>query len=160
MLTSSRLPRNAGNVFPVLRRSLPQSGTAHGTGQHAAMPEHVEDSWQPKDDMQLMKSAFRSQYMVMRGREAELPEESDRGRSEDLQEVQLEEYRSWSKGSWEQDPQNSRGEPPPDEDRPQAKDSGAAAEERGDATDSSKDALPMRCTLWARCSQSCTSGRC
>jgi hypothetical protein len=117
------------------------------------MPEQVEDSWQPKDDMQLMKSAFRSQYMVRRGREAELPpEESDRGRSEDLQEVQLEEYRSWSKGSWEQDPQNSRGEPPPDEDRPwhenpQAKDSGPAAEDRGDATDSSKDALPMRCTL-------------
>jgi hypothetical protein len=48
-----------------------------------------------------MKSAFRSQYMVRRGREAELPpEESDRGRSEDLQEVQLEEYRSWSKGNW------------------------------------------------------------
>jgi hypothetical protein len=41
------------------------------------------------------------------------------GRSEDPQEVQIEEYRSWSRGSWEPGAHNSRREPPPEAEGPQ-----------------------------------------
>jgi hypothetical protein len=39
--------------------------------------------------------------------------------SADVPEVRIEEYRSWSRGSWDQASRNSREEPPPTASRPQ-----------------------------------------
>jgi hypothetical protein len=83
------------------------------------LPVHVEDSWDPDDDMRLMKSAFGRRYMITDGWGRDLlPPDNAPGdqagaqggedeQEEAAQEVQLPEYRGWSQGAGR--PGNSDG---------------------------------------------------
>ncbi|MFN9899284.1 MAG: hypothetical protein ACK55Z_10935, partial [bacterium] len=76
------------------------------------LPAHVEDSWDPDDDMRLMKSVFGYRYMITGGWGRDLfpPDDSGGGPAgaqggsvetvEGAQEVRLEEYQGWSQGTW------------------------------------------------------------
>ncbi len=76
------------------------------------LPAHVEDSWNPDDDMRLMRSVFGYRYMITDGwgRDLFSPDNSQDGpvgmqggsveATEGAQEVRLEEYRGWSQGTW------------------------------------------------------------
>ncbi len=69
------------------------------------MPAHVEDSWDPDDDMRLMRSVFGYRYMITDGWGRDLfpPDNSRDGQADaqegkveaanEAQEVRLEEYR-------------------------------------------------------------------
>jgi hypothetical protein len=75
------------------------------------LPVHVEDSWDPDDDMRLMKSVFGRRYMITDGWGRDLlpPDNAPDGQAgaqgggddqeEAAQEVQLPEYRGWSQGA-------------------------------------------------------------
>jgi hypothetical protein len=72
------------------------------------LPAHVENPWDPDNDIRLMKSAFGYRFMIMDGWGRDLfPPEDPQGRpadapggsaevTEGTQEVRLEEYRGWS----------------------------------------------------------------
>jgi hypothetical protein len=76
------------------------------------LPAHVEDSWDPDDDMRLMRSVFGHRHMITDrwGRDLLLPgnapgnqagAQGDEAEQADAaQEVQLPEYRGWSQGTW------------------------------------------------------------
>jgi hypothetical protein len=75
------------------------------------LPIHVEDSWNPDDDMRLMKSAFGHRYMITDGWGRDLlppdnapgsqagAQEGEDEQEEAAQEVQLPGYRGWSQGA-------------------------------------------------------------
>jgi hypothetical protein len=94
-----------------------ETGAGHvellvGLDNRQWLPIHVEDSWNPDDDMRLMKSVFGYRYMITYGWGKDLlPPDNSRGgpagaqggnveTAEEAQEVRLEEYRGWSQGTW------------------------------------------------------------
>jgi hypothetical protein len=76
------------------------------------LPAHVEDSWDPDDDMRLMRSVFGHRYMITDGWGRDLlppdnapdnPASAQGGavkQADAAQEVQLPEYRGWSQSTW------------------------------------------------------------
>jgi hypothetical protein len=76
------------------------------------LPAHVEDSWDPDDDMRLMRSVFGHRYMITDGWGRDLlPPDNAPGsqagaqggeveQTDAAQEVQLPEYRGWGQGTW------------------------------------------------------------
>ncbi len=76
------------------------------------LPAHVEDSWDPDDDMRLMRSVFGHRYMITDGWGRDLlpPDNApdnqagaQGGAAEQVDaapEVQLPEYRGWSQSTW------------------------------------------------------------
>jgi hypothetical protein len=76
------------------------------------LPAHVEDSWDPDDDMRLMRSVFGHRYMITDGWGRDLlppdnaPDNQAGARGgaaeqvDAAQEVQLPEYRGWSQSTW------------------------------------------------------------
>jgi hypothetical protein len=74
------------------------------------LPAHVEDSWDPDDDMRLMRSVFGHRYMITDGWDLFPPDNARDGQAgaqgggaesaDAAQEVQLQEYRGWSQGTW------------------------------------------------------------
>ncbi len=119
VVTRTRLPPVAREIFPVIRAYMPwmETGAGHvelliGLDNRQWLPIHVEDSWNPDDDMRLMRSVFGYRYMITDGWGRDLfPPDNSIGRpagaqggnmetAEGAQEVQLEEYRSWSQGTW------------------------------------------------------------
>ncbi len=112
-------PPLRGKIFPVIRASMPwmETGARHvelliGLDNKQWLPAHVEDSWDPDDDMRLMKSVFGHRYMITNGWGRDLlpPDNApvsqagaQGGAAEQAdapQEVQLPEYRGWSQGTW------------------------------------------------------------
>jgi hypothetical protein len=112
----TRMLPDAGNVFPVIRAFLPWMNMARaevdsliGLDNTQWLPRHVEDSWDPDNDMRLMKSTFGNRYTVMGGWGRSLyprdPPQMTPGSpaeepAQEEEEVQLEEYHSWSQSSW------------------------------------------------------------
>jgi hypothetical protein len=124
VVTRTRLPPVAREIFPVIRAYMPwmETGAGHvelliGLDNRQWLHTHVEDSWNPDDDMRLMKSVFGYRYMITDGWGRDLfppdnPRDSPAGTqggsaeaTEGAQEVRLEEYRGWSQGTWS--PENS-----------------------------------------------------
>jgi hypothetical protein len=118
VVARTRLPPIAREIFPVIRLAAPgmETRAGHvelliGLDHKQWLPIHVEDSWNPDDDMRLMKSAFGRRYMITDGWGRDLlpPDNAPDGqagaqRGEDeqeeaAQEVQLPEYRGWSQGA-------------------------------------------------------------
>ncbi len=117
-MARTRLPPLARDIFPVIRASMPwmETGAGHvelliGLDNKQWRPAHVEDSWDPDDDMRLMKSVFGHRYMITDGWGRDLlpPDNApdnqtgaQGGAAEETdaaQEVQLPEYRGWSQGT-------------------------------------------------------------
>jgi hypothetical protein len=85
------------------------------------LPAYIEDSWDPDDDMRLMKSAFGHRFMINDrwGRSlllSEAPMGEQEGAAgdeasglEEAQEVQLEEYQGWSQGMRTPDGKGEQG---------------------------------------------------
>ncbi len=130
----TRLPQRAGDIFPVIRASMPWMDTEEGPvdlliglDNTQWLPLHVEDSWDPKDDMRLIKSSFRHRYMIMGGwgrslypRDASMRRQynaagGQAGDQEEAQEVQLGEYHGWSRRV------ETRERPPPRDRTPPAR---------------------------------------
>jgi hypothetical protein len=126
-VTRTRLPHVAREIFPVIRAFMPWMKTGAGPVElligldnRQWLPAHVEDSWDPDDDMRLMKSAFGHRFMITDGWGRSLfpPEDPQgeqrnaaEGEAEDpgeAQEVQLEEYWGWSQGTWACDARGTR----------------------------------------------------
>jgi hypothetical protein len=118
IVVRTRLPPVAVEIFPVIRLAAPwmETRAGHvdlliGLDNKEWLPTHVEDSWDPDDDMRLMKSAFGHRYMITDGWGRDLlppdnspDDQAGAQRSEDeqeetAQEVQLPEYRGWSQGT-------------------------------------------------------------
>jgi hypothetical protein len=119
VLARTRLPPIAREIFPVIRAAMPwmETGAGHvelliGLDNKQWLPAHVEDSWDPDDDMRLMRSVFGHRYMITDGWGRDLlpPDNApdnqagaQGGAAEQAgaaQEVQLPEYRGWSQGTW------------------------------------------------------------
>jgi hypothetical protein len=119
VVTRTRLPPVAREIFPVSRAYMPwmETRAGHvelliGLDNMQWLPTHVEDSWNPDDDRRLMKSVFGYRYMITDGWGRDLfPPDNPRGglvdaqggsveATEEAQEVRLEEYRGWSQGTW------------------------------------------------------------
>jgi hypothetical protein len=119
IVARTRLPPIAREIFPVIRASMPwmETGAGHvelliGLDNKQWLPAHVEDSWDPDDDMRLMRSVFGHRYMITDGWGRDLlpPDnapDSQAGaqggaaeQADAAQEVQLPEYRGWSQGTW------------------------------------------------------------
>jgi hypothetical protein len=119
VVARTRLPPVAREIFPVIRAYMPwmETGAGHvelliGLDNKQWLPAHVEDSWDPDDDMRLMKSVFGYRYMITDGWGRDLlpPDNSRDGQADaqegkveaadEAQEVRLEEYRGWSQGTW------------------------------------------------------------
>jgi hypothetical protein len=119
VVARTRLPPIAREIFPVIRAYMPwmETGAGHvelliGLDNRQWLPAHVEDSWDPDDDMRLMKSVFGYRYMITDGWGRDLlpPDNSQSGQADaqgsrveaadEAQEVRLEEYRGWSQGTW------------------------------------------------------------
>jgi hypothetical protein len=119
VVTRTRLPPVAREIFPAIRAYMPwmETGAGHvelliGLDNRQWLPVHVEDSWNPDNDMRLRKSVFGYRFMITDGWGRDLfPLDNLRGGSagaqggnveaaEGAQEVQLEEYRGWSQGMW------------------------------------------------------------
>jgi hypothetical protein len=115
----TRLPPVAREIFPVIRAYMPwmETGAGHvellvGLDNRQWLPTHVEDSWNPDDDMRLMKSVFGYRYMITDGWGRDLfPQDNSGGGPsgtqggsvetvEGAQEVRLEDYQGWSQGMW------------------------------------------------------------
>jgi hypothetical protein len=118
VVARTRLPPLAREIFPVIRVSMPwmETGAGHvelliGLDNKQWLPVHVEDSWDPDDDMRLMRSVFGHRYMITDGWGRDLlPPDNAPGKQagaqggaaeqEDAaQEVQLPEYKGWSQGT-------------------------------------------------------------
>jgi hypothetical protein len=119
VVARTRLPPVAREIFPVIRAYMPwmETGAGHvelliGLDNRQWLPAHVEDSWDPDDDMRLMRSVFGYRYMITdrRGRDLFPPDNTRDGQADAqgggaepadaAQEVRLEEYRGWSQGTW------------------------------------------------------------
>ncbi len=119
VVARTRLPPIAREIFPVIRAYMPwmETGAGHvelliGLDNRQWLPAHVEDSWDPDDDMRLMKSVFGQRYMITDGWGRDLfPPDNARGGqavaqggvaepADAAQEVRLQEYRGWSQGTW------------------------------------------------------------
>jgi hypothetical protein len=119
VIPRTRLPPVAREIFPVIRAYMPwmKTGAGHvelliGLVNRQWLPAHVEDSWDPDDDMRLMKSVFGYRYMITDrwGRDLFPPDNAQSGQADvqgdkveaadEAQEVRLEEYRGWSQGTW------------------------------------------------------------
>ncbi len=119
IVARTRLPPIAREIFPVIRASMPwmETGAGHvelliGLDNRRWLPAHVEDSWDPDDDMRLMRSVFGHRYMITDGWGRDLlPPDNAPGsqagaqggaaeQADAAQEVQLPEYRGWSQGTW------------------------------------------------------------
>ncbi len=118
-MARTRMPPIAREIFPVIRAFIPwmETGAGHvelliGLDNKQWLPAHIEDSWDPDDDMRLMKSVFGHRYMITDrwGRDL-LPPDNAPGsqagaqggaaeQADTAQEVQLPEYRGWSQGTW------------------------------------------------------------
>jgi hypothetical protein len=118
VVARTRLPPIAREIFPVIRVAMPwmETGAGHvdlliGLDNKQWLPVHIEDSWDPDDDMRLMKSVFGHRYMITDGwgRDLLTPdnapdnrEDTQGGAAEQVeaaQEVQLPEYKGWSRGT-------------------------------------------------------------
>jgi hypothetical protein len=118
IVVRTRLPPVAVEIFPIIRLAAPwmETRAGHvdlliGLDNEQWLPTHVEDSWDPDDDMRLMKSAFGHRYMITDGWGRDLlpPDNSPGGQAgaqggedeqeEAAQEVQLPEYRGWIQGT-------------------------------------------------------------
>jgi hypothetical protein len=73
-VTRTRLPHVAREIFPAIRAYMPwmETGAGHvelliGLDNRQWLPAHVEDSWDPDDDMRLMRSAFGYRFMITDG---------------------------------------------------------------------------------------------
>jgi hypothetical protein len=118
VVARTRLPPLAREIFPIIRLAAPwmETRAGHvelliGLDHKQWLPIHVEDSWDPGDDMRLMKSAFGHRYMITDGWGRDLlpPDNAPDGQAgaqggedepgETAQEVQLPEYRGWSQGA-------------------------------------------------------------
>ncbi len=112
VVARTRLPPLAREIFPVIRVAMPwmETGAGHvelliGLDNKQWLPVHIEDSWDPDDDMRLMKSVFGHRYMITDGWGRDLlpPDNAPGGQAgaqggaaeqEDAaQEVQLPEYK-------------------------------------------------------------------
>ncbi len=117
-MARTRLPPLAMEIFPIIRLAAPwmETRAGHvdlliGLDHRQWLPIHVEDSWDPDDDMRLMKSVFGHRYMITDGWGRDLlpPDNAPDGQAgaqggedeqeEAAQEVQLPEYRGWSQGT-------------------------------------------------------------
>jgi hypothetical protein len=74
VVTCTRLPPVAREIFPVIRAYMHwmETGAGHvelliGLDNRQWLPIHVEDSWNPHDDMRLMRSVFGYRYMITDG---------------------------------------------------------------------------------------------
>jgi hypothetical protein len=74
VVARTRLPPIAREIFPVIRAFMPwmETGAGHvelliGLDNKQWLPAHVEDSWDPDDDMRLMRSVFGHRYMITDG---------------------------------------------------------------------------------------------
>jgi hypothetical protein len=119
VVARTRLPPIAREIFPVIRAFMPWMETGAGhvellirlDNKHW-LPTHVEDSWDPDDDMRLMRSVFGHRYMITHGWGRDLlPPDNAPGnqagaqggaaeQADAAQEVQLPEYRGWIQGTW------------------------------------------------------------
>jgi hypothetical protein len=118
VVARTRLPPLAREIFPVIRVAMPwmETGAGHvelliGLDNRQWLPVHVEDSWDPDDDMRLMRSVFGHRYMITDGWGRDLlPPDNAPGNQEDAQggateqveaaqEVRLPEYKGWSQGA-------------------------------------------------------------
>jgi hypothetical protein len=119
VVARTRLPPIAREIFPVIRAYMPwmETGAGHvelliGLDNRQWLPAHVEDSWDPDDDMRLMRSVFDHRYMITDGWGRDLlPPDNARDNqagaqgggvepTDAAQEVQLQEYRGWSQSTW------------------------------------------------------------
>jgi hypothetical protein len=119
VVARTRLPPIAREIFPVIRAFMPwmETGAGHvelliGLDNKQWLPAHVEDSWDPDDDIRLMRSVFGHRYMITDGWGRDLfPPDNAPGNqagaqgggaepADAAQEVQLPEYRGWSQGTW------------------------------------------------------------
>jgi hypothetical protein len=118
VVARTRLPPVAREIFPVIRAYMPwmETGAGHvelliGLDNRQWLPAHVEDSWDPDDDMRLMKSVFGYRYMITDGWGRDLfpPDNTRDGQADaqgggaevadEAQEVGLEEYRARARGA-------------------------------------------------------------
>jgi hypothetical protein len=118
-VAETRLPPWAREVFPSVRAQMPWMDTPAGPielliglDNRQWLPAHVEDSWDPDDDMRLMRSVFGHRYMITDGWGRDLlPPDNAPGdpagaqggaveQADAAQEVQLPEYRGWSQSTW------------------------------------------------------------
>jgi hypothetical protein len=74
IVARTRLPPIAREIFPVIRASMPwmETGAGHvemliGLDNKQWLPAHMEDSWDPDDDMRLMRSVLGHRYMITDG---------------------------------------------------------------------------------------------
>jgi hypothetical protein len=119
-------PPLAREIFPVIRAAMPwmETGAGHvelliGLDNKQWLPVHIEDSWDPDDDMRLMRSVFGHRYMITDGWGRDLlPPDNAPGsqtgaqgdaaeQADAAQEVQLPEYKGWSQGA--RNPGNGSG---------------------------------------------------
>jgi hypothetical protein len=119
VVARTRLPPVAREIFPVIRAYMPwmETGAWHvelliGLDNRQWLPAHAEDSWDPDDDMRLMRSVFGHRYMITDGWGRDLfpPDNTRDGQAgakggeaepaDATQEAQLEEYGGWSQGTW------------------------------------------------------------
>jgi hypothetical protein len=126
IVARTRLPPIAREIFPVIRAFMPwmETGAGHvelliGLDNRQWLPAHVEDSWDPDDDMRLMRSVFGHRYMITDGWGRDLlPPDNALGNqagaqggaaepANSAQEVRLPEYRGWSQSTW--NPGNGSG---------------------------------------------------
>jgi hypothetical protein len=129
-VTRTRLPHVAREIFPAIRAYMPWMETGAGRVEVLIsldnkqwLPAHVEDSWDPDDDMRLMKSAFGYRFMITDGWGRDLfppedpqdePGNAARGdveAPEGTAGVRLEEYRGWSQGMWSREAAKAREAP-------------------------------------------------
>jgi hypothetical protein len=112
VVACTKLPPVAREIFPVIRAYMPwmETGAGHvelliGLDNRQWLPAHVEDTWDPDDDVRLMKSVFGYRYLITDGWGRDLfpPDNSRDGQAgaqggmaeaaDEAQEVRLEEYR-------------------------------------------------------------------
>ncbi len=74
IVTRTRLPHVVREIFPAISAYMPwmETGAGHvelliGLDNRQWLPVHVEDSWDPDDDMRLMKSAFSYRFIITDG---------------------------------------------------------------------------------------------
>ncbi len=91
VVNRTRLPPVAREIFPVNRAYMPwmETGAGHvelliGLDNRQWLLAHVEDSWDPDDDMRLMKSVFGYRYMITDrwGRDLFSPDNSRGGQAD------------------------------------------------------------------------------
>jgi hypothetical protein len=119
VVARTRLPPIAREIFPVIRAFMPwmETEAGHvelliGLDNKQWLPAHVEDSWDPDDDMRLMRSVFGHRYMITDGWGRDLlpPDNAPDNRAgaqggaaeqaDVAPEVQLPKYRGWSQSTW------------------------------------------------------------